>query len=147
MIGVVIPARNEEGSLAACLASVRCAASHASLQGEAVYTQVVLDYSTDNSARIVADLAVDYLAVTARNVGVARAAGAQALLARGVRWLPMQIAASRPTGWSRSSHWMLTPYASPYQWTTGAHLRLRCARRGGGATATRTVIATFTVRT
>lgn len=87
MIGVVIPAHNEERLIAVCLASVRCAASYPALQGEAVCALVVLDACTDASARIVADLGFDALHIHARNVGVARAAGAQALLARGVRWL------------------------------------------------------------
>ena len=95
MIGVVIPAHNEEQLLAACLASVRCAAMHPSLQGEMVHTLVVLDDCTDASAQIVADLGFDALSIAARNVGVARATGAQALLARGVRWLAFTDADSR----------------------------------------------------
>lgn len=97
MIGVVIPAHNEERLLAACLASVHCAASHPSLQAEAVHTLVVLDGCTDTSAQIVMDLGVDALTIDARNVGVARAAGAQAVLARGARWLAFTDADSRVT--------------------------------------------------
>ncbi|MCX5544342.1 glycosyltransferase [Paraburkholderia sp. CNPSo 3076] len=87
MIGVVIPAHNEARLIAACLASVRCAASHPALRGEAVRLLVVLDACTDTTAAIVLDFGFEALCVEARNVGVARAAGAQALLACGARWL------------------------------------------------------------
>lgn len=46
------------------------------------------------SARIVDDLGFDYLAIGACNVGIARATGAQALLACGVRWLALMEADS-----------------------------------------------------
>ncbi|WP_042272713.1 glycosyltransferase [Paraburkholderia heleia] len=95
MIGVVIPAHNEERLLGACLASVRCAASHPSLEVEAVHTLVVLDGCTDTSAQIVEDLGFEAMTIDARNVGVARAAGAQAVLARGARWLAFTDADSR----------------------------------------------------
>ncbi|SDE32496.1 glycosyltransferase [Paraburkholderia lycopersici] len=95
MIGVVIPAHNEARLIAACLGSVRCAASHPSLRGEAVTALVVLDACTDASPLIAAELGFGRLCVDARNVGVARAAGAQALLARGARWLAFTDADSR----------------------------------------------------
>ncbi|MEX3950903.1 glycosyltransferase family 2 protein [Paraburkholderia sp. EG287B] len=87
MIGVVIPAHNEARLIAVCLASVRCAASHPALRGEAVRPLVVLDACTDTSAAIVSDFGFEALCIDAHNVGVARAAGAQALLACGARWL------------------------------------------------------------
>ncbi|MEX3822662.1 glycosyltransferase, partial [Paraburkholderia sp. BR14262] len=87
MIGVIIPAHNEAGLIAACLASVRCAATHPSLRGEAVRPLVVLDACTDASAEIVSDFGFEALCIEARNVGVARAAGAEALLSCGARWL------------------------------------------------------------
>jgi cellulose synthase/poly-beta-1,6-N-acetylglucosamine synthase-like glycosyltransferase len=48
---------------------------------------VVLDHCTDDTADIVSAWPVDTLTVSLRNVGAARAHGAQALLARGARWL------------------------------------------------------------
>lgn len=43
MIGVVIPAHNEEHHIAACLTSVLFAAEHPALAGPPVYVVVVLD--------------------------------------------------------------------------------------------------------
>ena len=52
MIGVVIPAHNEEALLAACLSAVREAAMHPGLAGELVRVAVVLDGCTDFSGAI-----------------------------------------------------------------------------------------------
>ena len=101
MIGVVIPAHNEERELARCLAAVRAAAADPALGGEAVRVTVVLDSCADGSQAIVegavlehgghgggqVDCHLDCLVLSARNVGAARAAGAAHLLARGARWL------------------------------------------------------------
>lgn len=95
MIGIVIPAHNEERYLDACLHSARIAAADPALRGEAVHLAVALDSCTDGSRAIVERHAaiddgrclVDWLALRARNVGLARAAGARHLLARGARWL------------------------------------------------------------
>lgn len=96
MIGVVIPAHNEERYLEGCLAAIRTAACHPSLRDESVYVAVVLDHCTDGSRDIVARHAqtmgtaayrVEGLSVNACNVGAARATGAERLLAGGARWL------------------------------------------------------------
>lgn len=87
MIGVVIPAHNEELWLEACLSSVLAAAAHPSLQAEPVKVVVVLDSCSDASRAIAESFAVTVLEVQARSVGVARAAGAQALIEAGARWL------------------------------------------------------------
>ncbi|KQQ45124.1 glycosyl transferase [Duganella sp. Leaf126] len=96
MIGIVIPAHDEERYLAACLAAVSQAACHAGLRGESVCVAVVLDHCRDNSRAIAmahagglhgAAYRVDVLEVDVRNVGAARAAGAECLLAYGARWL------------------------------------------------------------
>lgn len=87
MIGVAVPAHNEEAALARCLAALQRAARHAELQAEPVMLLVVLDSCTDGSAAIARRAGVHGLAVQARNVGLARQAGAQALLAAGARWL------------------------------------------------------------
>ena len=100
MIGVVIPAHNEEASLARCLTSILEAARYPALAGEAVRTVVVLDDCTDRSARIARRYGVETLVLQARNVGVARAAGAQHLLEAGARWLAFTDADSRVSpGW------------------------------------------------
>lgn len=95
MIGVAVPAHNEEAVLGACLAALRRAAAHPALRGEAVMPLVVLDACTDGGARVVQAAGVDALVVEARNVGAARRAGAAALLSRGARWLAFTDADSR----------------------------------------------------
>lgn len=87
MIGVVVPAHNEAACLAGCLRSLVAASTHPELSGEAVRIVVVLDGCTDLSATIAAQFPVISLASSACNVGEARAAGAQAMLDVGARWL------------------------------------------------------------
>lgn len=95
MIGIVIPAHNEELYLDQCLRAARVAAASPGLHGEPVHITVALDSCTDASRAIVerhaaqaaAACAIDCLCVNARNVGVTRAAGARHLLERGARWL------------------------------------------------------------
>jgi glycosyltransferase involved in cell wall biosynthesis len=95
MIGVVIPAHNEEELLAACLVAATAAARHPALGGETVRVLVVLDACTDGSAQIARGLGVEALTIDACNVGAARAAGANRLLAAGARWLAFTDADSR----------------------------------------------------
>ena len=87
MIGILIPAHNEESLLDECLQAALRAASHEMLAGESVEILVVLDSCTDRSAQIVAQYPVQSLAIDARNVGQARAIGARHLLERGARWI------------------------------------------------------------
>ncbi|MEK6346696.1 MAG: glycosyltransferase [Burkholderia sp.] len=95
MIGVVIPAHNEARRLAACLSAATAAARHPALRQEPVQVVVVLDSCSDGSARLAATFDVVTLSVDARNVGVARAAGAEHLLRLGARWLAFTDADSR----------------------------------------------------
>ena len=53
MIGVIIPAHNEERELEQCLTAIRAAAGDAALGGEAVHVIVVLDGCSDGSRAIV----------------------------------------------------------------------------------------------
>lgn len=87
VIGIVIPAHNEEAYLTGCLAAARRAAIHAGLHGEAVEIVVVLDDCSDRSLEIAVKHSVIVLPVAFRNVGRARAVGAEALISRGARWL------------------------------------------------------------
>jgi glycosyltransferase involved in cell wall biosynthesis len=87
MIGVVVPVHNEEGLLAQCIASLQQAARSARLQSEDVEIVLVLDACTDGSAELAQCRGVTTLQIEARNVGAARALGAQHCLARGARWL------------------------------------------------------------
>ncbi|WP_198969767.1 glycosyltransferase [Xylophilus sp. ASV27] len=85
MIGVCIPAHDEEEWIGACLASVRRAA--AQVHAEPVCIVVVADDCSDATEAVARSHRCDLLKVQARCVGAARAAGAQHLLARGARWL------------------------------------------------------------
>jgi glycosyltransferase involved in cell wall biosynthesis len=87
MIGIVIPAHNEERHLSACLDAVRAAAVHPALAGEEVRIVVALDACSDGSAAIARRHGVAAIRLQARNVGVARARGAELLLRAGARWL------------------------------------------------------------
>ena len=87
MIGVCIPAHNEEADIGACLASLWRAIQHPELRGERVQVVVVLDACTDGTAACVANWPVLALPTQHRNVGLARTEGASRLLAEGARWL------------------------------------------------------------
>ncbi len=87
MIGICIPAHDEERYIAACLRAVTEAARHPLLRAEPVRIVVVLDHCRDATARLAAAWPVQCLAISARNVGAARAAGSQLLLDAGARWL------------------------------------------------------------
>jgi len=86
VIGVAIPAHNEALVLALCLQSVLRAA-RALPDAEEVRVVVVLDGCTDGTRDVAEGFGVHVLVTGARNVGIARAAGADYLLAHGVRWL------------------------------------------------------------
>jgi len=87
MIGVVVPAHNEEDRIGVCLRSLLVASCCPMLSGEAVVIVVVLDSCTDGTGAIAAAMGVVTVAADARNVGVARARGAAAALRAGARWL------------------------------------------------------------
>ncbi|MDO9402848.1 MAG: glycosyltransferase [Polaromonas sp.] len=86
MIGVVVPAHNEEKYIAATLRALQRAAASPRLK-EAVRIVVVLDACTDGTGEIARSLGVHTLQTRAGNVGVARAAGARHALDAGARWL------------------------------------------------------------
>jgi len=99
MIAVLIPAHNEARRIGACLRSVRAAAAHPALQGEPVEIFVALDRCSDATADIAARWHAHTVATTA-GVGAARAAAAEAALARGARWLASTDADTRvPAHW------------------------------------------------
>lgn len=98
MIGVVVPVHNEEICLEACLMALGVAALHPGLQREPVMLVVVLDDCSDGSptiARRHASGQIAYLTIAARNVGKARHAGAELLLALDARWLAFTDADTR----------------------------------------------------
>jgi glycosyltransferase involved in cell wall biosynthesis len=87
MLGIVIPAHNEEQLIRACLAATRLSSQHPDLGGEPVETIVALDDCSDATGVLAACCGAMTVTIRARNVGMARAVGAEALLARGARWL------------------------------------------------------------
>ncbi|MDR0258844.1 MAG: glycosyltransferase, partial [Comamonas sp.] len=95
MIGICIPAHNEEDLIDACLESVAMATLHPDLAAEEIKVVVVLDSCSDGSAAIARQWPFVTLAVNARNVGRARAAGARHLLQHQARWLAFTDADTR----------------------------------------------------
>lgn len=87
MIGVVVPAHDEEEHIGACLRSLLVAARCPALRGESVRVFVALDACSDRTGEIADGLGVTTVPVDARNVGIARAAGVQVALEAGARWL------------------------------------------------------------
>jgi glycosyltransferase involved in cell wall biosynthesis len=87
MIGVVIPANDEEALIGRCIDALHVASAHPDLRGEAVKILVVLDHCRDRTREIVTARGAACITVEVRNVGAARAAGADALVAQGARWL------------------------------------------------------------
>ena len=73
MIGILIPAHNEQDLLAQCLQAALTAARHPELNGEAVKVTLVLDSCSDGSADIAANYDIKVLQINARNVGIAAA--------------------------------------------------------------------------
>lgn len=106
MIGIVIPAHNEEVLLPACLRAAQVAATHPLLHGEEVAIVVVLDCCSDGSSAIAETAGVNTVVVDARNVGVARAKGASWTLNRGARWLAFTDADTRV-----AADWLVTQLA------------------------------------
>lgn len=100
MIGIVIPAHNEEAVIARCIESILVAAGHEALRNEWVQIVVVMDDCVDSTRDIIDLYPVHGMVVTARNVGAARAAGADYLLNKGARWLAFTDADTVvPEGW------------------------------------------------
>lgn len=87
MIGIVIPAHNEGAHIGATLEAVMRTANHPELAGETIIVVVVLDSCSDATGAIANQYGVLTLSLAARNVGLARAAGADLLMDAGARWL------------------------------------------------------------
>lgn len=87
MIGIIVPAHNEEDFLDDCIKSLIAASVHEDLHGEPVEILIMLDDCSDASARVAAAHGVTTHVCTYRNVGMTRAEGARLMLERGARWL------------------------------------------------------------
>lgn len=100
MIGIIVPAHNEEFFLDDCIKSLVCAANHEQLSGEPVEILIMLDDCSDDSAAVAQAHGVYTVTCDFRNVGMTRAAGARWMLERGARWLAFTDADSVvPYGW------------------------------------------------
>lgn len=87
MIAVIVPAHNEEDEIFKCLTALRLAAQCPLLSGEQTIVMVALDACTDRTPNIARRMSATTIALSARNVGAARALGAELALAAGARWL------------------------------------------------------------
>jgi glycosyltransferase involved in cell wall biosynthesis len=87
MIGIIVPAHNEETTIGHCIESLLAAAAHPLLQGEDVRIVIVMDACTDATRDVVADYTVQSIEVNYQNVGSSRAAGADLLIQQSARWL------------------------------------------------------------
>jgi glycosyltransferase involved in cell wall biosynthesis len=100
VIAAIVPAHNEEEHLAACLRSLTQSSCCPALLGEPVAIIVVLDSCTDASEVIARRSGALTLSLQARNVGAARALGAQCAIDLGARWLAFTDADSVvDSGW------------------------------------------------
>jgi glycosyltransferase involved in cell wall biosynthesis len=100
MLAVIIPAHNEAHLIGHCVRSAIAASRHPALKGEEVAILVVVDSCTDETAQIAASLGAQVLPIEMRNVGSARAAGAQRALEHGARWLAFTDADTTvPSDW------------------------------------------------
>ena len=115
LLGVVVPARDEEELLPACLAALAAAAQLPELAGTAVQVVVVADGCTDRTVAVARAAGVTVLEGTdaAGNVGEARHRGALRLLAGAARagvpadrvWLASTDADSQvPADWLGVQH-------------------------------------------
>jgi glycosyltransferase involved in cell wall biosynthesis len=87
MLATIVPAHNEAEHIGRCLTALAVAAADERLRGEAVAVFVVLDDCSDDTGRIALAHGAITLCSRHRNVGAARALGAEAAIARGARWL------------------------------------------------------------
>ena len=86
-IAVIVPAHNEAQTIEACLESIFVAADVAATHGHTVDVYIVCDSCTDETRERVLALGARALIVNARNVGLARAHGAEVAISEGAQWL------------------------------------------------------------
>ena len=87
MLGVVVPARDEEVRIGACPESIGIAARSPRLNGEQELIVVALDACGDRTELIARRWGAALVPVNVRNVGIARAHGARHALNASARWL------------------------------------------------------------
>lgn len=106
LLGVVVPAHNEQDRLPSCLASLRRA--DRAVRGTPVHLVVVVDASRDRTDRVARRGGATVVTTDARSVGAARAAGVREVLRRTAHldpadvWLATTDADTLvPPGWLR----------------------------------------------
>ncbi|RYX89243.1 MAG: glycosyltransferase [Comamonadaceae bacterium] len=87
MIGIIVPAHDEEAHIEACVRSLLLAGVHPLLLGEPVVITVVADACRDRTAALARFHGVYAIDVELKNVGLARQLGAAAAVTAGARWL------------------------------------------------------------
>ena len=87
MIGIIVPAHDEEERIEDCVQSLFTAAAHPALNSEPVKVIVVLDACQDRTGVLARSLGALTIDVWAKNVGLARQRGATLALEAGARWL------------------------------------------------------------
>jgi glycosyltransferase involved in cell wall biosynthesis len=87
MIGIIVPAHDEEERIEDCIKSLLEAASHPYLDDESVEIIVVLDACEDRTGSLARSLGARTVNVCSKNVGLARQTGANIALNEGARWL------------------------------------------------------------
>jgi glycosyltransferase involved in cell wall biosynthesis len=87
LIAAIVPAHNEEALIGDCVRALIDASHCPALLGEPVMVLVVLDACTDDTEAMARRAGADTVSINARNVGAARALGAQWAIARQARWL------------------------------------------------------------
>lgn len=95
MIAVIVPAHNEAALIGPCLESIAAASLCPVLAGESVRTIVVCDDCSDETLQVARRMNAETMEVRVRNVGQARAAGAELALRLGARWLAFTDADTR----------------------------------------------------
>jgi glycosyltransferase involved in cell wall biosynthesis len=89
LLGVVVPAHNEEDLLPSCLSSLRRAAR--AVRGMPVHLVVVADASRDRTAQVARRVGATVVTTGARSVGAARAAGVREVLCRAAHLDPADV--------------------------------------------------------
>jgi cellulose synthase/poly-beta-1,6-N-acetylglucosamine synthase-like glycosyltransferase len=87
MIGVIIPAHNEQHLIGDCLTAIGFAARDPALAGERVVVVVCADACEDATEAIARRHRAAVVTVGSRNVGEARAYAASVALEHGARWI------------------------------------------------------------
>jgi glycosyltransferase involved in cell wall biosynthesis len=100
MIGVIVPAHNEESLIGECLEAVNAAACDRALNGEPVVVVVCADACDDATEVIARQHGAIVISTRSCNVGLARAHAAKLALTHKARWIGSTDADSRvPPNW------------------------------------------------